>query len=109
MTDFIDITQFSVAVSCLGIILIIFTFRVRPSKSWESSSRLKKALFLISGLTCQIPVAVSIISKPDIVTDTLSTEPWNWRYLLMNYLVILLICIVVYGAERIFGGYDASK
>ena len=109
MGDFIDITQFSVAVSCIGLFFIISIFGIKPSKSWESSSSLKKALLLIFGLIFQVPVVITIISKPDVVINTLSTKPWTWKNLLINYLVITGIGIVAFVISLFTGRYDASK
>jgi Sec-independent protein secretion pathway component TatC len=109
MGEIIDITQFSVGVSCTGIFMIIVAFRVRPSQSWESNSRLKKALLFAFGLILQIPVVIAIVSKPDVVTDTLSTEKWTYKYLLINYIIILGVCMVVYVIDRVVYGYKASR
>ena len=109
MGDFIDITQFSVAVSCLGIFIVGAAFGVRPSKSWESSARLKKFVLVFSGICFQIPVVIVIISKPAVVTDVLATEPWSYKNLLINYAVMLGVGVAVYLLSAVVGRHDASK
>ena len=109
MGDFIDITQFSVAVSCFGLYCFLYAVKTRPSKSWESSSLLKRIVLFTSGTLLQIPVIISIIAKPTVVTDVLSTKPWTWKYLLMNYVVMLAFALVVYIVTEVIGGYNASK
>jgi Sec-independent protein secretion pathway component TatC len=109
MGDFIDITQFSVAVSCFGIFMIGAVLGVRPSKSWESSAGFKKFLLIFFGLGFQIPVIIVVVSKPAVVTDVLATEPWSYKNLLINYAVMLGIGLAVYLLSAVFGRYDASK
>ncbi len=109
MGDFIDITQLSAAVSTAGISLLLLSFRVRRSKSWESSSGLKRFLLIVSGLLFQVPVVIVMISKPVVVKDTLSTESWTWKNLLINYIMMVGAGVVVYVIALVTGRYDASK
>lgn len=108
MGDFIDITQFSVAVSCFGIFMIGAAFGVRPSKSWESSAGFKKFLLIFLGICFQVPVVMVIISKPVVVTDVLATEPWSYKNLLINYAVMLGVGLAVYLISSVVGRHDAS-
>lgn len=96
--NFVEIGAF---LSVLGFYCMYKVFRIKKSQSWETSSKLKQILWLITALVLQLPIILVIVYKPPYVSNITKVEPFSFSQLGNTYIVCIVLLIIIWALIKV--------